>query len=282
MIKKVSEKRTAFAVLLILVFSLSACISGRPNLERAADNSNVPVLQPLSSTKILLVTGEYAPYTSTKLPSNGFFTHIVSTVFQEMKLEYEIRFFPWARCEEMVRNGEAWASFPYGSTEKRVLTFFSSAPIYSARHKFFVLKSNSRLGEEVRSFRNIGDFGKYTMGGTNGYWYGSRDDLKKKGVQNVEWADDVDGLVRMAYNQRIDVFIEDELVGWDAIRRIYPGNAHEFSTLRNDALPMEYALIVSKTYPRSAEILERFNLALSNIKERKVLDTIVKMHQKDQ
>ncbi|MDR3561288.1 MAG: transporter substrate-binding domain-containing protein [Negativicutes bacterium] len=275
-------RRTAIiALLFTLLVLLAACSSDKPSTARPAAPPGDAPAEPSRSAKVLLVTGEYAPYTTEALPDKGFFTQIVTAVFQEMGLECEIRFYPWARCEEMVKSGEAWAAFPYGLSEKTLQTYQVSAKVYPSRHKYFYLKNNGRLSDQGQDFERISDFKDFTVGGANGYWYGSKDDLKKLGIDRVEWAYDADGLVRMLYNQRIDVFIEDELVGWEAIKRSYPNETGKFATLPNDAQQREYFLIVSKTYPQSADLLNRFNAALGRVKDRGTLAAIVKSRAKD-
>ncbi len=267
------RRQVIIALLFAGVILLSACypISTRQPVAQPVRPVDNVLGQPASSKKVLLVTGEYAPYTSAKLSDHGFFTAIIETVLREMGLEYEIRFYPWARCEEMVLSGQAWAAFPYGMSEKTAPSYLISSAVYSSRHKFFYLKTNGKFGDKTQNFRDIADFKEYVVGGANGYWYGTKEDLKHQGFLRVVWADDIYGLVRMLYSKRIDVFIEDELVGWEVIKRIYPGEEDKFATLTSDARSSQYNLIVSKTYPKSEELLEQFNAALDRIKKRGAL-----------
>lgn len=209
--------KTALAALLLGCLLLcSGCFADRPAVSEPQKTSgSAPTAG--ADNKIVLVTGEYAPYTSERLADHGFFHQIVAAVFKEMGQDCEIRFYPWARGEEMVRTGQAWAAFPYGASGKTAQNYLTSEPILSSRHKIFYLKANEQMRVKLDNFNDIADFKDYIVGGANGYWYGTQADLTRRGLVQVEWADDIYGLVRMLYSTRIDLFIEDELVGWDVI-----------------------------------------------------------------
>lgn len=275
------SKNKAMLLLAASILFLMSCQVQRPEVrlpEPVARDSG----QPSGNLKILLVTGDYIPFTSQALPGNGFFSEIVTQALQDMGVAYELRFFPWARCEDMVKTGEAWAAFPYGFSERIAAAYHMSDAIFPSHHRFFYLKANKKLGDEVQHFRDIAEFRKYTFGGSNGYWYGSKDDLLELGFENVEWADDIDGLVKMLYNKRIDVLIEDELVGWETIKRLYPEEEDRFATLQQEAKAREYFLIVSRTYPRSLELLEKFNVSLRRLKKNGTPEALMKKRLKGQ
>ncbi|MBP2636701.1 MAG: uncharacterized protein H6Q72_2608 [Firmicutes bacterium] len=252
----------------VILFAACYPLSTRQQVTQPVRSSETRTAQPEASKKLLLVTGEYAPYTSARLSGHGVFTEIVEAALKEMGVEYEIRFYPWARCEEMVLSGQAWAAFPYGMSEKIAQNYLVSSAVYPSRHTFFYLRDNDKFDAKTQNFTDIADFKDYVVGGANGYWYGTKEGLINKGILRVVWADDIYGLVRMLYNKRIDVFIEDELVGWEVIKKIYPGEEDKFATLHHAAKTSQYNLIISSTYPKSEELLDQFNAALSRMKKR--------------
>jgi polar amino acid transport system substrate-binding protein len=63
--------------------------------------------------KIILATGEWEPYVSIKNPEKGKFTQVVSKIFKAAGFEVEYVYAPWKRVEAMVKNGDAYAGFPY-------------------------------------------------------------------------------------------------------------------------------------------------------------------------
>lgn len=263
---------TRLIVSMALVALLTGCALKPPAVRNDAAALR-PAQQP-AAAKVLLVTGEYAPYTSEKLPDKGRFVLIVAAVLQEADIEYEIRFYPWARCQEMVRTGQAWASFPYGYSATTARTYLLSEPILSARHKYFYLKTNQAIAANEDELQELAAFKDHVFGGANGYWYGSRTDLAALELTKIQWADDIYGLVRMLHSRRIDVFIEDDLVGWEVINRLYQAQQDQFATLERDAKLMDYFLIVSKQYPRSEELLTKFNDALRRLEENGTLQRL--------
>lgn len=222
----------------------------------SADKLAVP-----DAEKVLIVTGEYVPYVGQNLKNQGFITELIETALIDAGIDYEIEFYPWARCSEMVENGEAWAAYPYGHSEQNDKTYLFSDAIFKTKHKFYYLKENDRISEEVQGFTTISDFKDYVFGGANGYWYGTPEDVAGLGVE-VEWAGDTDALLKMLYAKRIDFFIEDELVCEDAIQRLFPGEKDKFATLPANAREQDYYMIASKDYPESEALLQRFNNAI--------------------
>jgi polar amino acid transport system substrate-binding protein len=216
--------------------------------------------------KVLIVTGEYVPYVGETLENRGFITKLIEEALDNCDMEYEIKFYPWARCSEMVQSGEAWASFPYGHSELNDQTYLFSDIIYHTTHKFYYLKENEKITEEVYDFNSIGNFTQYIFGGANGYWYGSQEDFETVGVK-AEWANNTDALLKMLYSERIDFFIEDELVCNEIIHRLFPGEEDKFETLPQDAKAQDYYLIVSKDYPESQKLLDQFNRSLEDIND---------------
>ncbi|MHB8131047.1 MAG: substrate-binding periplasmic protein [Mobilitalea sp.] len=216
--------------------------------------------------KVLIVTGEYVPYVGETLENRGFITELIEAALDQCDIEYEIKFYPWARCSEMVQSGEAWASFPYGHSESNDQAYLFSDIIYHTTHKFYYLKENEKITKEVYEFNSIGNFTNYIFGGANGYWYGSQEDFRTLGVK-AEWANDTDALLKMLNSKRIDFFIEDELVCDEVIHRLFPEVEDKFETLPQDAKVQDYYLIVSKKYPRSQELLVQFNRSLKEIND---------------
>ncbi|WP_069998580.1 substrate-binding periplasmic protein [Cellulosilyticum sp. I15G10I2] len=225
--------------------------------------------------KILIVTGEYLPYVTQTQDNNGFFAELIKEVLDHSDIEYEIKFYPWARCAEMVQSGEAWASFPYGRSESNRLTYLFSDPIYTTKHKFYYLVNNEKLTDKFKSYSKISDFSNYIFGGTNSYWYGNKNDITALGIKS-EWASDTDALLKMLHSGRIDFFIEDELVCSEAIKRLFVSHEKDFAALPRVAKIHDYFLIASKKYPNSQELLNTFNHSLQTLKEDGRLEQILK------
>jgi len=253
---------------------LRGCQNSDAKLETSEANTEAVSTATPDKDVILIVTGEYAPYTSQTQDNSGFLTEIVEAVLKESGMEYEIKFYPWERCSQMVLTGEAWASFPYGFSEEKALLYNFSDSVFSSKHKFYYLVGNEKIGDEVMEFSKISDFSNFTFGGANGYWYGDQAEFDHNGVK-VEWANDTDALIKMLHSGRIDFLVEDELVCDTAIERIFPDAIDDFDKLPIYAKIQDYFLLISKEYPETQGITEQFNNALKKLIENGEISSIL-------
>lgn len=265
------------ALIYIMCIMLMAGCENDTAIDRHMESeSKVDPVQRISDTEkpILIVTGEYLPYTSEHLDDQGFLTEMIKKTMAATGRAYEIRFYPWARCQEMVASGEAWASFPYGHSEYNDENFLFSEVIYKATHRYYYYDKNKKIGFATQKYSKILEFKDYILGGTSGYWYGEPKDFLDMGIQ-VEWAGDTDALVKMLRAKRIDFFIEDNLVFEEAVSRLYPKEVENFVSLPLEAKTQDYYLIVSKKYPDAEALKQAFNTVYSELVENGVLKEIV-------
>jgi polar amino acid transport system substrate-binding protein len=246
------------------MYAFTGCYSLKEEEDKISKSIDLNEQRKVTQDKVLIVTGEYIPYVGEKLEDHGFLSIMIEHALQECNMDYVIEFYPWARCIEMVQRGEAWAAYPFGFTEDKEQEYLFSDPIYQSVHRFYYLKDNDKIKNEVNDFDSIKDFTDYTFGGAYGYWYGDRNDFTSYGVKS-EWANDTKALLKMLNAKRIDFFIEDELVFDTVVNEVYPGQEDKFIALPNEAKNQNYHLLVSKTYPNSAALLDQFNIALKNI-----------------
>lgn len=224
--------------------------------------------------RILIVTGEYNPYVTSKPENQGFMTEIVRAAAAEAGMDIRIEFYPWERCRQMVHQGQAWASYPFEPSPSNDDVFSYSEPVYPAIQKFYYLASNPAVTEKTKTFTRIGDFRGFTFGGASGYWYGTPSDFIKAGV-SVEWSGDTDGLFKMLRAGRIDFFMEDHLVAQEAIHRLFLDEESHFATLPHDAENAQYCLITSKDDPDSRALMQRFDAALDKLRHSGEYDRIL-------
>ncbi|MCF8018453.1 conserved protein of unknown function [Petrocella atlantisensis] len=240
---------------------LVACESDIP---QDVQMESIQTNEAIEPGKVLIVTGEYLPYTSSDKNNPGFLDATVIEVLNRSGIDYEVRYYPWERCREMLRNGEAWASYPYGFSEDNLNDFNFSVPIFSSQHLYYYRENQDIFKDSSKIFEDLQDFKGLTFGGTNGYWYGSPSDIKAMGI-NVEWADDTEALVKMLYARRIDFFIEDKYVAEHIIQRLYKDDQKVFQTLNVSARNHDYYMILSKTYPDTDQLKKSFNEAYKSI-----------------
>lgn len=219
------------------------------------------VSQQVCAEKIVLVTGEYSPYTSEKLEGGGFFTKLVTAVLNEMGKDFEYRFYPWRRCENNVEAGIAWAAFPYVENEDRLKTFIFSDEVIEVGSKFFY------YGDKMKTvtWKKLSDLKPYTLGGVMGYWYEA--EFKKQGLTIDYSVKEISGLKKLKAG-RIDLFPSDELVAWTLIKQEFSGIQSRFGTIDNNINATSLRLMVNKSTPESKQLLNEFNTALKIIKKK--------------
>lgn len=86
---------------------------------------------------IIILTGEYPPYSSQLIPGNGIAVEIVKKVCEVANLNCSLQFLPWLRCEYLVENGKAFAAFPYAYSDERKEKYFYTEPLYYLTESHF-------------------------------------------------------------------------------------------------------------------------------------------------
>ncbi|MGE5583822.1 MAG: substrate-binding periplasmic protein [Bacillota bacterium] len=257
------KKQTLFpvtAILFLVTFFLIAAFTvyGAPN-----------------AAKVVLVTGEWEPYTTEKAEGKGYFTEIVTAVFKEMGLEPQYVFYPWERCEKSVQKGEAWAAFPYAYTPERAKLYEYTDTVAYAYTKFFYYKKNFD-GDKIK-FNKLEDLKQYRIGGVTGFFY--KEAFEKAGL-NVDWSTKEEDTIHKLVKDRVDLMPYGELVGWEIIKKNYPNEIKNFGVLSKPINEGngDLKLIVSKTYPNFRQLLEKFNNALKAIRGNGVYQQILKKY----
>jgi polar amino acid transport system substrate-binding protein len=216
----------------------------------------------LAQQPVLFFIGEWEPYTSSSLPNKGCATELVAAACKAGGIEPAFEFFPWPRAEAMVEAGQAFCAFPYASNKQRAATFdFSDALFYTAPKFIYWKKTRSFEGLSASSLAGLKAYSVALLSGT---W--TEKDLKAAGIR-VQLVNSLEGGVRMLQAGRVDFLVEDEVVAFEMIRKLFPGEAGMFKSLPVAiwGAKANY-LLVSRTYPNAAGILGRFNRGLKEIK----------------
>ena len=218
---------------------------------------------------VKMATGDWAPFTGEKLPSQGVCVAVVRAACKAGGLTEDTKFYPWVRCEAMVKSGEAFATFPYQMTDERRAKYAGSEPIIVAKSKIFYC---SGVGKDIQ-WTSLKDFQKYRMGDVNGYWY--TEAFTQNGIK-ADLANGSDLAFKMLQSGRFDYLIENELVGLETIKTLFPGETDKFKTLEKPYDESPFVLMVSRTYPNSEEILKKFNAGLAAIRQDGTYQDILK------
>lgn len=210
-----------------------------------------------NAQNLKIATGEWIPFTSASMAHFGEFTKRVTIVFNEMGAEPDYLFYPWGRCFDSVEKGRIWAAFPYSYTLGRAKKVWFSDRLSCSKTVFFYYDGEGTTREY--HFEHLKDLKSYRIGGVTGYFY--EESFKNAGL-HVDFVNkEINALEKLKMG-RIDLMPVNERVGWRLIETHFPDDAHKFHTLANPLSVNPLHLIVSKGYPGSKELLERFNNAV--------------------
>ncbi len=221
----------------------------------------------MAGEKVVLVSNEYIPYVNTSSKERGFFPDVILAAFAEVDIEAEIQFKPWRRCAMMVEDGSAVGTSPELGTEKRQKYAWFSDPIWQSRHVFFYLKG--RMGDY--DFTTFEDLKGRLIAGTAGNYY---EDVFRDAGLTMDYAPSEVSGVRKVREMRTEFFVEDELVGWALISRLFPKEKHMFGSTPTPWDSNPQSMMVSKKYPGAERLMEQFHVGLKAIRENGVFDAI--------
>lgn len=272
-------RKVIIAILVIvMVFSFTAC--GTKNEPASNENPTTTPQQSEDTTendaskpeKIIIATGEWAPYTSESMDGKGFMSEIVAAIMDDMGLDYEVKFYPWERCEKMVENDFAWATFPYAKNDERQAKYLFSESMGNASPKFFYNKNNKNASKF--KFDSYDDIRNYKIGASIGSFY--VETFKEENI-DVELVENEEQGMKMLINGRIDLYPINDLAAATVLKESFPDEIKNIVAIDKPLNPEAGGLhmMASKTYPESQKLINDFNKSLENIKTNGKLDEIL-------
>ncbi len=219
---------------------------------------------PLSfAENIVIATGEWSPFTSESLENYGELTKRVTIVFNEMGIEPAYVFYPWRRCFDSVIKGRVWGAFPYSYTQERAKNVWYTDVLSCSKTVFFYYEIENKPAQY--QFDSLEDLKSYKLGGVTGYFY--EESFKEAGLRVDYVSKEISAIEKLKMG-RIDLMPVNELVGWNLIKTHFPQDIHRFNTLAKPLNIVPLHMIVSKDYPGSKKLFDRFNEALERSMEK--------------
>lgn len=221
---------------------------------------------------ITILSGEWPPYTGKDLKQYGVANEIATHAFLSAGYDPSYAFMPWARAEKDIMQGNALCSTAWSATKERQKWAVFSEPLAPMRNVVFYMKG--RLG--VWDYEGPEQLKALRVGGIGGYFY--EKGFAEEGVK-MDMTHTLESLVRKLYMGRVDVFVEDELVGWAVIRDLYPNELHKFASSVTPYHVTDVRLMCSKKHPDTAAALEAFAKGLRRIKDEGLYDKIMALYR---
>ncbi len=209
--------------------------------------------------------GEWSPYVGASLQDQGSAARAVRNICARAGITPRFDFYPWPRTEIRVQEGRAFATFPFQRIPSREGRFLFSDPLFDSPASILRSRDDPRTASFAYGGR-LEEFRPFIVGTTAGTDAIIKV-LRRAGVA-VEDTSTIDQSLRKLALHRIQFVVEERAVLRDAIRRLYPNQEDRFVFLDRDFLePRAYLLLVSKKYPGSEALLERFNAALRELRQ---------------
>lgn len=202
----------------------------------------------------------------------GMATEIVLAAFEAAGVNTTLEYYPWPRCELMIKQGHHVAAFPYVATEARKKFGRFSDAILS--EKTYLYYADPSLGGS--KIAELANSPQYKVGSLHGYVHYDR--LRRRGIDPTMVKSNVVGLGLLLLG-RIDFFPMNDLVARHLIDKHYADLRESFHRLPEPLYREDLHLMVSRWDPEGADILEAFNRGLAIIRDNGKLNEIREKYQ---
>lgn len=216
-----------------------------------------------AAERVRLTNGEWAPYLGETLPHHGVASRIVTEAFALQGIEVQWEFHPWARSLKMAEQGQRDGSAVWLVNTDREQRFHISEAVIESGYYLFHRKDLAFDWSEINDLRGL------RIAGTRGYDYG-------EAFQRAEAAGEIKVMrlngdepgMRQLLAGRIDLFPVDKVVGFDLLHQKFSADERQRLSfhsrpLRSDSLH----LLLSREIPGNAELMERFNRGLKQLRD---------------
>ena len=216
-----------------------------------------------TAESVRLTNGEWAPYLGEQLPHHGVASRIVAEAFALQGIDVAWEFHPWARSLQLAERGQRAGSAVWLHSRERENQFFISDPVVESGYYLF-----HRRGHHV-DWQQIGDLQGQRIVGTRGYDYGAAfQQAEASGQLRVNRVTSDETAFRQLLAGRVDLFPMDKVVGFDMLHQHFSAAeraklSFHPKPLRSDSLH----LLLSRKVAGNAELIERFNRGLAQLRE---------------
>lgn len=218
---------------------------------------------------IRLATDSYEPYYSPGLLNNGFFSEIAVAAFKEVDIDLQIDFVPWKRAYDLAVSGVYDGLLGAYNNAERDQYFYCTDGICKSTLSIFSKKTNNI------DYKNLDSLHDCCIGIVRGYSY--TDTFDTDDTFDKIHSPTSEKNINLLFYNRVDVIIESQLVFYNLINSHYYDNKENFVMLGE--LDTKWLhILFSKNIKNAYEYTQKFNLGLKKIKEKGILDNILKKH----
>lgn len=222
---------------------------------------------------VRLTAGEWVPYITETLDHNGLISQITEEAFALQNIEMKLGFFPWERAYHLSKSGQWDGTIALSKTTEREQNYYFSDPIYTGKYVFFHLKSTTV------KWQNYNDLSKLRIGAGRGFGGMGQEFLSAEANKIIK----VDRVTTMlqAFNMlllgRVQLVPSDLEVGYVLLNQNFDKKKIAQVTHNDHVIQLtKYHLVMTKSSPKSVDLIKRFNLGLGSLKKSGRYKQIIK------
>ncbi len=227
---------------------------------------------PLTSA-LSIVAKEEAPYIGNELPSQGLSIEIINTALKRAGYKTSVAFETWPRTYEGGLIGIYDVIGSIWQTKDREKDF-----AFSDAYLFHEIKFIKRKADTEINFNSLTDLQGLIIGTLKNYAY--REDFNNsRTIIKLPQNHLIQNLLFLTQD-RIDMTLGDIRKVRFEINKYMKSSMKKLEFLPKALISRGVHIAVSKSNPKHAEIIAKFNKALDSIKKDGTYDAIIKKHDK--
>lgn len=214
---------------------------------------------------VRLATGDYPPLLGEREPGGGLLSQVVVAAFATQGADARLSYLPWQRGFNETRSGDYTATFPYVKNAEREANFLFSSVLLSDNIRMFGLSTMGMTPQWagksicVPLGYNIQQVQRFAM-------------AQSAQLERPASMLDCFQLLQLG---RVQAVWSSETVA-EYITRPLRAAGLKYKPLHSDAdYTVDYFLIVPKTHPDAANLVQRFNLGLATIQKSGVFKKLM-------
>jgi len=215
----------------------------------------------LPAQTVKFSVGEWAPFTGEKIDKNGMAVEIVQAAAAAGGLKATFDWGPWKRAEASVVEGTAFGTFPYTDIAERKGKFLFSDTLFSS--SFAVLTFTGNPKSKAFAYTGLEAFKGLKVGVTAGT-DAVKLPLEKAGAL-VEETPSLDLSIKKLELGRIDLIVDDRAVTFDALQKLFPGDARFVFLDKAFGDKTAFKVMASMKFPDAPALVKKFNEGLAKI-----------------
>ncbi|QPB84133.1 transporter substrate-binding domain-containing protein [Pseudoalteromonas rubra] len=216
-----------------------------------------------ASESIRIATGEYPPFTGSKLVDDGFVNHLIRQVLAEAGLSAEFVYLPWKRSFQAAQQGMYDMASYWVCEREYQQHFYCSDELYRGQLLLYF-----RAETPLPQWHSIDDLKPYRIGAILGYEYVPEfHQAMQKGELDVIMVSNDRLNLNMLLNDRVDLILLSETAMQSLLAEHFPSMPKDqIQAHSKPFLNYRAHVLFPNSLASSSALRERFNASLKKLK----------------